>query len=230
LYFCNKIKSPFKFHLSCLSLSLFFVFLYMLLIWLETVPKWNITLLLFFCVDDADTKNKKMNNANTEKLKGTLKKNENNISINLVSEPSSDINWCEAHDHVVTPPTIKIEIWSRKAKIGLIGVWHNKNLPQGTNTIGMSRMTPRSQLIFVKWNSVCSRTEECKNHSHKLKLKNSEVIIIKGCRNFCYMSFNSSWKFNPNGPLMWTYIRPTQNWPKTLNRKAHNLIQTHLGS
>ena len=45
-------------------------------------------------------------------------------------------------------PTIKIEIWSRKAKIGVIRVWHNENLPQGTNTIGLSRMTPRSQLIF----------------------------------------------------------------------------------
>ena len=37
-------------------------------------------------------------------------------------------SWCEPHDHVVTQPTIKIEIWSRKAKIGLIGVWHNGNL------------------------------------------------------------------------------------------------------
>jgi hypothetical protein len=39
------------------------------------------------------------------------------------------LNWCEPCDHVVTQPTIKIEIWSRKAKIGLIGVWHNGNLP-----------------------------------------------------------------------------------------------------
>jgi len=35
---------------------------------------------LFFCLDDADTKNKKMD-ANTEKLKGTQKKNENNRRI-----------------------------------------------------------------------------------------------------------------------------------------------------
>jgi hypothetical protein len=40
-------------------------------------------------------------------------------------------------------------------------------------------MTPRSQLIFDKSDSVRSRTEECKNHSHTLKLKNSKVIIIK---------------------------------------------------
>jgi hypothetical protein len=86
---------------------------------------------------------------------------------------------CEHRDHVVTQPTIKIEIWSRKAEIGLIGVWHNGNLPQGTNTFGLSRMTPQSQLIFDKWDSVRSRIEECKNHSHTLKLKNSEVIIIK---------------------------------------------------
>jgi len=38
---------------------------------------------------------------------------------------------------VIMQPTIKIEIWSRKVEIGLIGVWHNGNLPQGTNTIGM---------------------------------------------------------------------------------------------
>jgi hypothetical protein len=36
---------------------------------------------------------------------------------------------------VITQLTIKIEIWSRKTEISLIGVWHNGNLPQGTNTI-----------------------------------------------------------------------------------------------
>ena len=97
----------------------------------------------------------------------------------LVLEPRSDTNWCEPRDHVVMQPTIKIEIWSWKAEIGLIGVWHNGNLPQGTNTSGMSRMTPQSQLIYDKSDSVRSRTEERKNHSHMLKLKNSEVIIIK---------------------------------------------------
>jgi hypothetical protein len=51
---------------------------------------------------------------------------------------------------MITQPTIKIEILSWKAEKGLIGVWHNENLPQGTNTIGLSRMTPRSQLIFDK--------------------------------------------------------------------------------
>ena len=81
--------------------------------------------------------------------------------------------WCEPRDYVVTQPTIKIEIWSQKAEIGLIGVWHNGNLPQGTSTIGMSRMMPRSQLIFDKSDSVRSRTEEFKNHSYTLKLKNS---------------------------------------------------------
>jgi hypothetical protein len=91
----------------------------------------------------------------------------------------------------------KIEIWSRKAERGLIGVWHNGNQSHDTNTIGMSRMMPRSQLIFDKSDSIRSRTEECKNHSHTLKLKNSEVIIIKSCRNFGYMSLNSSWKIKP---------------------------------
>jgi hypothetical protein len=114
--------------------------------------------------------------------------------------------WCKPHDHVVTQSIIKIEIWSQKAEIGLIGVWHNGNLPQRTTTIEMSRMTPRNQLIFDKSDSVHSRTEKCKNHSHKLKLKNSEVIILKATEILAYMSLNSSWKINPNGPLMWTYM------------------------
>ena len=123
----------------------------------------------------------------------------------MVTQPTrKDTNWCEPCDHVVTQPTIKIEIWSRKAEIGLIGVWHNGNLPQGTNTIGLSRMTPQSQLIFDKSDLVRSRTEECKNHSHTLKLKNSEVIIIQAAEILAYMSLNSSWKVNPNRPLMWT--------------------------
>jgi len=53
-------------------------------------------------------------------------------------------------------------------------------------------MTPGSQLIFDKSNSVRSRTEECNNHSHMLKLKNSEVIIIKAADILAYMSLNSS--------------------------------------
>jgi hypothetical protein len=52
-------------------------------------------------------------------------------------------------------------------------------------------MTPRSQLIFDK-SDLVSRTEECKNHSHTLKLKNSEVIIIKAAEILAYMSLNSS--------------------------------------
>jgi hypothetical protein len=37
-----------------------------------------------------------MNDTNTEKLKGTLKKPK---IYDLVSEPSSDTNWCEPRDH-----------------------------------------------------------------------------------------------------------------------------------
>jgi hypothetical protein len=133
--------------------------------------------LFIFCLDDVETKNKKID-ANTKKLKGTLKKKKTE-GYDLILEPSSDTNWCEPR-----------------------GVWHNENLSQGTDTIGMSRMMPQSQLIFDKSHSVHSRTKECKNHSHTLKLKNSEVIIIKGCWNFRYVSLNSYWKINPNGPLM----------------------------
>jgi co-chaperonin GroES (HSP10) len=52
-------------------------------------------------------------------------------------------------------------------------------------------MTPRNQLIFDKSDSIRSRTEEC-YHSHTLKLKNSEVIIIKAAEILAYMSLNSS--------------------------------------
>jgi hypothetical protein len=53
-------------------------------------------------------------------------------------------------------------------------------------------MTPQSKLIFDKSDLVHLRTEECKNHSHTLKLKNSEVIIIKAAEFLAYMSLNSS--------------------------------------
>ena len=51
--------------------------------------KYNIC----FFLDDADTKNKKMD-ANTEKLKGTLKKTKLTEGYDLVSDPSSDTNGC----------------------------------------------------------------------------------------------------------------------------------------
>ena len=45
----------------------------------------------FFFLDDADANNKKMNDANTEKLKGTLKKKITE-GYDLVSKPSFDTN------------------------------------------------------------------------------------------------------------------------------------------
>jgi hypothetical protein len=64
-------------------------------------------------------------------------------------------NWCKPRDHVVTQPTIKIKIWSWKAERGLIGVWHNGNLPQNTNTIGMklNDTTKPINLLEVKFGS-----------------------------------------------------------------------------
>jgi hypothetical protein len=58
----------------------------------------------------------------------------------------------------------------------------------------MSRMTPRSQLIFNKSDSIRSRTKECKNHSHALNLKNSELIIIKKAAEFWLHKFKQSLK------------------------------------
>jgi len=60
-----------------------------------------------------------------------------------------------------------------KTEINLIGVWNKGNLPQGTNTIGMSRMTPRNQLIFDKLDSVRSRTEESLSHIKTEKFRSN---------------------------------------------------------
>jgi hypothetical protein len=44
--------------------------------------KYNLSLcFFFFCLNEADTKNKKMNNANTKKLKGTLKKYQKDMTL-----------------------------------------------------------------------------------------------------------------------------------------------------
>jgi len=74
LCFCSKIESFFKFHL----ISLFFFIHATDMIKENNKMKYN---LFYFCLDDVDTKNKKINNANTKELKGTLKKNENNRRI-----------------------------------------------------------------------------------------------------------------------------------------------------
>jgi hypothetical protein len=83
-------------------------------------------------------------------------------------------------------------------------------------------MTPQSQLIFDKSNSVCLRTEECKNHSHTLKLKNSEVIFIIGCWNSSYMCLNSFKKLTLMDLPLQVELTHIQNWPKNPNWK--NLI------
>jgi hypothetical protein len=41
-------------------------------------------------------------------------------------------------------------------------------------------MTSRNQLIFDKPDSIHSKTKECKNISHTLRLKSSEILFIKG--------------------------------------------------
>jgi hypothetical protein len=82
------------------------------------------------------TQKKKKIDANTENLTN-IRKTKIAKWYYLFSEPSSDTNWRESHDQVVMQPTIKNEIWSWKAKRGLIGVRHNENLSQGTNIIGM---------------------------------------------------------------------------------------------
>jgi hypothetical protein len=67
-----------------------------------------------------------------------------------------------------------------------------KICPTAPTLLEGSRMMPRSQLIFDKSDLVCCRTEECKKHSHTLKLKNSEVIFIHGYQNLGYTCLNTS--------------------------------------
>jgi hypothetical protein len=67
-----------------------------------------------------------------------------------------------------------------------------ETFPKAPTLLEWIKMTSQSQLIFNKSISVPSRTEECKNHSHTSKLKNSEEIFINGCRNLGYMSLNNS--------------------------------------
>jgi len=45
----------------------------------------------------------------------------------LVSEPSSDTNWCEPHDHAIHNQDWDL---TRKAEIGLIGVTQWKPAPR----------------------------------------------------------------------------------------------------
>jgi hypothetical protein len=77
-----------------------------------------------------------------------------------------------------------------------------ESCPKEPTLLEWSRMTQRNQLIFDKSNSVRSRTEKYNNHSLTLKLKNSGLIFINGCRNLDYMSLNSCWKINPNGSTL----------------------------
>jgi hypothetical protein len=66
--------------------------------------------------------------------------------------------------------------------------------PKAPTLLEWSRMMSRSQLIFDKLDLVHSRIEECKNHFHSLKQKNSEVTFINGCWNLGYTCLNSSEK------------------------------------
>ena len=104
------------------------------------------------------------------------------------------------------------ESWNRFDKSDIMVTCSN-----APTLLEWSRMTSWSQLIYDKSDSIHLRTEECKNHSYTLKLKNSEVIFINGCQKFGYMSLNSSWKIKPNGPLcglIWGPLKTENNLSK----------------
>ena len=99
--------------------------------------------------------------------------------------------WCEPYDFVVMQPTIKIEIWSRKAENGMVGMWHNENLSQGTNTLGIesndvTKLINLWLVIFSSFNN--KRMQESLLHDHLRKLHN--YYWSKGCRNLGFQELN----------------------------------------
>jgi len=161
LYFRGRFVATTK--ITCRS-SFFFFFLFfvMLLLYFWTV----IARIFFFFFCGTKILNvEKKRIWRKHWILMTRDKNENKERYDLISEPSSDTNWCEPRDHVRGHATHNQD-WqrSRKAEAGLIGVRHNGNLFQGTNTIktdphptntnsrtrSIIGMTPRSQLIFDK--------------------------------------------------------------------------------
>jgi len=57
--------------------------------------------------------------------------------INKLNIENTNYLWCKPRDLVGMQSIIKIGICSWKVKIGLIGMWDNENLPQGTTNIRM---------------------------------------------------------------------------------------------
>jgi hypothetical protein len=98
------------------------------------------------------------------------------------------------------------------------------------NEVKWSRMTSCSQLIFDKLDSIHSRTEKYKNHSHT-SFKKIEFLLIKKSPLFKpYQSLNTYKNITLMELSYQTDLIHLQNWPKTLIWEAQNLIQTSFGS
>jgi hypothetical protein len=67
----------------------------------------------------------------------------------LISKHDFDTNWCESCDHMVTSTHKKIDNKSCKIKTGLIEMWYNKKLSQGTSTIRIR--TPTLWILIHEW-------------------------------------------------------------------------------
>jgi hypothetical protein len=138
-------------------------------LWQNCNKLWITSFFLFvfyFYATDMFRDNSMSQTQRRRRLTRTLKKKLMNTrktkiseGYDLLSEPCFDTNWCEPHDHVVTQPTIKIKIWSQKAKRDVIGVWHNDILPQGTNKIRMKSKDTSKPInlwyIILNWKLKC---------------------------------------------------------------------------
>jgi hypothetical protein len=136
---------------------LFSFFTFMLLICLEKVTKQNINLIFLpVCCrhyEEEDWRNHYNNLTDTWKMK---------IS--------------EVYD-LFSKLIIKIEIWSRKPKKSLLGVWHNGNLSQDTSIITMKLNDAMKSvnLWYVRFSSLKNqRMEEYLSH---VKTKKFRSII-----------------------------------------------------
>jgi hypothetical protein len=126
-------------------------------------------------------------------------------------------------------PYTKTPIPGKPSKSGLIGVWHKDNLYLGTGTIRNRNphpsnidsqmrsitMTPWSQLFFNKlfFNSLKNQGKEIIPPTHN-KCGKKHLLIWKLRPLTCLLCLYLYWlqtKINPNGPLIWTYMRLIYN-------------------
>ena len=104
-------------HFHLIPQSLFFSFFFLSFVFFSTDWISFSFLFFFFFTRSHRHRYEEQDGHKHWKTLGTLiKKTKITEWYDLVSEPSSDTTWCEPRDHVVTQPTTKNEIGSRKSR------------------------------------------------------------------------------------------------------------------